>query len=829
MGEVYRATDTRLGREVALKLLPEAFASDPDRLARFEREAKLLASLSHPNIAVLHALEEAHEHGIVHRDLKPANVKVTADGRVKVLDFGLAKAWGGEGVPGSAPDLSQSSTLAHTGTAAGVILGTAAYMSPEQARGRAVDKRSDVWSFGALLHEMLTGRPLFGGETVSDLLAAVLTREPDWPALPAATPLGVRRLLRRCLERDPKRRLRDIGEARIALASPLGEEAVPAPARRAGVRAYWPWAALAAAAAAVFVLLGRWRAPSGSGDTASLRLSIPLAANQQVSTLDNGGVIAFSPDGKSVVMSILEDGEPKLYRRRLDEATGRTIEGTEGGTEPFFSPDGRWLGFISGGKLVRVPADGGRPLVLGDQRGAGGATWGADGRILYAPIYSDGLFRIPAEGGEPQRLTTPDRAKDELGHWWPQILPGGKAALFTAFRSPVDTSRVGVVSLETGEVRYLVEGGIFGRYAQSGHLLYARGNHLFAAPFDPRSASVTGTARMVLDDVHTTPTAGSALFDVSSDGTLAWVPASVADAVRELVFVDRDGRTQPAIAEKRRYRGVSLSPDGRSLATAILGESEDIWSYSLERGTLSRVTTGPRTDFSPLWSPDGRSLFYVLDRPPYEIQRLAPGAAGDGEPLFGEPAELDTVITDVSPDGRFVVFTLSTLETGTDLWARDVEGKAPARPLRATRAEEDYASVSPDGRYVAYESNETGRSEIYVEAFPTTGERSQISADGGTEPVWAQGSDEIFYRHGDEMRVVRTRTSASFAFEPARTLFQLSFQRADNGRTYDVARDGRRLVVVRSPDATAPRRVDLVTRWLDELERGAAAGGAAPR
>jgi Tol biopolymer transport system component len=870
MGEVWRATDTRLGRHVALKLLPAAFATDPDRLARFEREAKLLASLNHSNIAHLYgfeqatlpdgstahllamelvegedlaqrlkrgpvpvdeavaiarqiaeALEEAHEKGIVHRDLKPANVKLTPEGRVKVLDFGLAKAWAVEPTSGSPADLSQSPTLAHTGTAAGLILGTAAYMSPEQARGRPADKRADIWAFGVLLWEMLVGRTLFSGETASDVLAGVLTREPDFSLLPEEG-RRVRGVLARCLERDPRRRLRDIGDVRLELervragegAEPGCERSVPSPWSR-GRLAGLVLALLAAAA--VGGLVGRVLAPSVPPTGEPVRLSIPLAPTQRVNTANNA-LLAFAPDGRSVVVPVIEGGRPWLVRRRLDQASTERIEGTEGGSAPFFSPDGRWLGFIANGKMMKVPAEGGRPFALADQQGAGGASWGPDGRILFAPIYSDGLFRVSSEGGEAERLTTPDRARGELGHWWPQILPGGRAAVFTAFCSPVDTSRVGIVSLETGEVRDLVDGGYFGRYVPSGHLLHVKGNRLFAAPFDVARGRITGPAKGVLDDLFSSPTEALTLLDVSPDGTLAWVPGSVADPPREVVSVERDGRVRPILAEARRYRGLSVSADGRFLATAILDASLDIWTHSLERGILSRLTTGPRTEFAPFWSRDGRTVFYVVDRPPFEIHRIPFGSAAEGEPLW--KAEVDSVLTGLSADGRRVVYTMTPLGTGSDLWVASLDGSEKARIFRATPYTEQYGTFSPDGRWLAYASNETGRPEVYVEAFPGPGNRYQVSADGGEEPLWARGSGEILYRHGEEIRAVRTRTSPRFEFEEARTLFSLPmFLAGTNDRNYDVPPDGQRVFALRVPDAAAARRVDVVTHWLDELSR----------
>ena len=664
---------------------------------------------------------------------------------------------------------------------------------------------------------MLTGRQLFTGETVSDVLAGVLTREPDWSELPDRA-RHVRPVLERCLEKDSRQRLRDIGDVRLEIerAGKSDASAPAAPATsRSRFRPAWLLLGLLGAGTAGALLM-RVLTPA-PGPPTPLRLSIPLSANQQVSMSDDS-MLVFSPDGSSLVATVTQEGRRWLVRRRLGETSLERIEGTEGARAPFFSPDGKWLGFIAGDMLKKVAAEGGRPFALAEQHGAGGAAWGEDDRILFAPMYTEGLFRIAAEGGEAERVTTPDRARGELGHWWPQILPGGRTAIFTAFCTPLDTSRVGAVDLETGEVRTVVEEGFFGRYVPSGHLLYVKGARLFAAPFDPVRATATGPAVSVLDDVFVAQTEALSLLDVSVDGTLAWVPGSVADPPREIVWVDRDGRVQPAVPEKHRYRGVSLSPDGRTLVTAILGESLDLWTFSLGQGTLSRLTSGARTEFHPYWSRDGRSVFFVVDRPPFEIHRIGVGGSAEGEPLW--ETELDTIPTGLSPDGRRVVYTLTEPHTGANVWVGSVDGSEPAQALRASRYEEELGTFSPDGRWVAYQSDETGRPEIYVEAFPGPGERHQVSADGGTEPVWAHGSGEIFYRRGDAVRVVATRTGPRFEFEPSRVLFTLSFDDMGNtARNYDVTPDGQRILAVRVPDRDAPRRIDIVTHWLDELKR----------
>ncbi len=880
MGEVFRATDSKLKREVAIKVLPAAFTEDKERLARFEREAQLLAQLHHTNIAsifgleesggvralvmelvegptlderlkagglsleeclsiarqIAEALEEAHEKGIVHRDLKPQNVKAPVDGKVKVLDFGLAKAMDPPGAS-SAADLARSPTIMNSptmtaahGTQLGVILGTAAYMSPEQARGGAVDKRADIWAFGVVLFEMLSGRSLFAAETVSDTLAGVLKTEVDFADLPAATPPALRQLLRRCLERNPKNRLHDIADARIVLDDLIagrpgdeGRETGPAPARRTGKSAAaWVGALLVAAAAAGFA--GTQASRRGPPPAAPIRLTIQLSASQEL-VIGGNSAFVFSPDGGSLVYSGRTGGRKSLFRRDMGEREAVPIPGTDGGDAPFFSPDGQWIGFVSEGKLMKVAAAGGRPFRIAEQASAG-STWLGDGTIVTAPNYAEGLFRIPAAGGAPERLTTPDSASGELGHWWPDLLPGGRKVLFTAFRTPVDKSRIGILDLSTREVKWVVEGGFFARWVSTGHLLYALGQRLYALPFDPATGTASGAAVAVLDDVLVSQTGGYAMAAVSSRGTLVYVSESLGNPVRELVWLDRSGRATPAIGERRRFLSASLSPDDRQVALTLQGESRDLWTYNFERATLSRLTSGEGTEFDPIWSRDGRELFYVLDRPPFELQRIPVGAPDTGRPIWDQPPTVDTLGLSISPDGRTLAYRVSEKETGSDLYSRPIDGTSPARPIRASRARESNVSFSPDGRWVSYQSNETGRFEVYAEPFPGPGERVQLSPDGGTDPLWAE-SGEIFYLRDDEVRVVATRLSGVAGFDAPHPLFRFPIvPGSDNDtQTYDVTTDGKRILAVTLPEGSRPQRMEVVTDWTRELARLAPGGG----
>ncbi len=675
MGAVYRARDTTLGREVALKLLPEFVAGDSEKIQRLEREARLLASLSHPNIATLHGLEEsnglkylvmelvpgetladrisrgpvrleecigifrqiaegleaAHEKGVIHRDLKPANVVVTPEGRVKILDFGLAKAVAEEA---SSSDLSKSPTLTREGTEQGVILGTASYMSPEQARGKTLDRRTDIWSFGCVFYEALTRKKAFSGETVSDTLAAILEKEPDWTALPAATSAKIRDLLRRCLQKDLHRRQQHIGDARIEIDEP-SESHATVPRQR-----YLPWAV---AALLLGIALWSLSRPVAEGERAVSWLTVSVPPEHAL-VLGNETSLALSPDGRRLVYAGRSEGARRLYIRSLDELEASPVPGTEGVTTAFFSPDGEWLGFLTeAGLIKKVQLDGGSPITLSDVQSMPGADWGPGDTILVAD--DSRLLRISASGGTPSVLTTPDADLGETAHRYPQFLPDGKTALFTIRGK--GTPRIGLVSLETGEYRVLPVGGAFARYVRTGHLVYVSGSVLFAAPFDLDRLALTGAPVPVLEGVYDT-TDLMALYALSADGTLVYLPR---DLELTLVWVDRKGAVRPILEDRRHYQAPRVSPDGRRIAVWVDGH---ISVFEMDRGAMSQVTVGPNQERWPVWTYDGSRLTFRRDDPPNLFWQPADGS--------GEAERLTTSDnlqrpTSWSPDGNYLLYT----------------------------------------------------------------------------------------------------------------------------------------------------------------------------
>ena len=886
MGEVYRARDTKLDRDVAIKILPQAFAANAERIARFQREAKTLASLNHLNIAQIHGLEEsgdgpalvmelvegedlaqriargaipvaealpiakqiaaaleaAHEQGVIHRDLKPANIKVRPDRAVKVLDFGLAKMMEPIGV--SSPSVSQCPTITTPAmTEAGLILGTAAYMSPEQACGKPVDQRADVWAFGCVLYEMLTGQRAFDGRGVSETIARVLEREPDWAKLPATLSPALTTYIKRCLQKDPRQRVQAMGDVRLALEGAF--ETAPSHTAAPAIVAGWRRTALVSVAAALaggaiigtLVWFTATRAEPVTPRVSRLELTTAGAAALSIDWNDRD--VAITPDGSRLIY--VGNQGTQIFVRALDAlAPAAVFTGAPHGL--FVSPDGLWIGFADGlGVLKKVGITGGPAVTLGtiDTSGTSGATWGPDGTIIVATnSVESGLLRLSATAGPVTVLTRPDRAQGEADHLWPEMLPGGRAVLFT-MTSPTggfDAAQVAVLDLKTGAQRILVAGGSHARYVSSGpgsprrgeraggHLVYAAAGTLRAVPFDLARLETRGAPVTVVPDVVTTIRGGVNAV-VAGDGTLAYVSGTVEGTLRTLVWVDRQGRETAIAAPPRPYLLPALSPDATRVAVFANDQERDLWLWDLRRTTLTRLTSAPGVDVVHVWTPDSRRLIFTSERA--GVRNLfwqAADGAGAAERLTESPNT--QYPTGVSPDGRRLIFNDDAPTTGNDVMALELDATRRVTPLVRSAFIERNGTVSPDGRWLAYEASDSGRFEVYVRPFPdVSGGLAQVSTHGGTRPIWTRRGRELVYVSGTgALMGVEVTPGPSWTATTPTLLVKEGYLTNLNwwGRSYDISPDGERFLMIReggSEGTAAPASIVVVQHWVEELER----------
>jgi Tol biopolymer transport system component len=865
MGEVYRARDGRLGRDVALKVLSPRIAADANSLTRFEREARALAALNHPNIASIYGIEDgagqpalilelvdgqtladrlasgplsvnealeyarqiadaldaAHEAGIVHRDLKPGNVKITGDGRVKVLDFGLAKAAAAAAGLEPNSDPAHSPTITVHGTAQGVILGTAAYMSPEQARGKAIDKRTDIWAFGCVLVEMLSGRRPFTGETTSDIIAAIIERAPDLSALPASTPPHVRRVIERCLEKDAKRRARDIGDVRAELDRPAAPEHPP-------TRSAWAGALAAIAAVAALAILGftawRWSSSPPVSPPEPIEFAFGAPPNHTLEAVP----ATISPDGRRIAFLARDEQQvSSVWIRSIDASAARRLAGTERATGPtVWSPDGRELAFFAGDAWKRINAEGGPAItIVSGLVGNLGASWGPDDRLLIGPANRTSLSRVGASGGPLEPVTTLDTER-ENSHRWPQLLPDGRHFLFTVRSDQPDNLGVKIGEFGSPSTRFLVNAASPGRYVAPGWLLFMTPDEaLMAQRLDPRTWTVSGTPQAVAAPVRYNGPSFSGVFAVSADGRVLTYVAGTRSGSR-LVWFDSTGRSLGTLGSEMRYRGLALAPGERMAAVELADDrygTRDIWLIDQGTQAATRLTSHPATDWQPVFSPDGSRIAFASDRAGASTVFVMATSGSGGEAVIYRNPKGSAFPTDWSRDGKQILVEANTPERAYGLVAIAADSGTPTVVLEDEATPVSFSSYSPEGDRVAFVSSVTGTREVYVMSLADH-RRIRVSTDGGVDAKWGRDGGELFFRtlQGEIIRARLERTTLALAGSPQR-LFRpcvsvdLVFLDDVGDAVYDVTADGSRFIATCGRPEAVPSAVTVVLNWQSRL------------